>query len=41
MTSLLLAAASFAAAIALADCQVPSPIQVLLPCRALVTVNSP
>ena len=35
MTARFLAAASFAAAIALADCQVPSPSQVLLPCRAL------
>jgi hypothetical protein len=41
MTSLRLAAASFAAAIAAFDCQVPFPIQVLLPCRALLTVNSP
>src|SRR5258708_22141224 len=41
MTALFLAAASFAAAIALADCQVPAPRQVLLPCRAPVTVNSP
>ena len=41
MTSLRLAAASFAAAIAAFDCQVPSPIHVLLPSRALVTVNSP
>ena len=30
-----------AAAIALADCQVPAPTQVLLPCRAPVTVNNP
>src|SRR5712692_3478309 len=30
-----------AAAIALADCQVPSPIQVFLACSAPVTVNSP
>ena len=41
MTSLRLAAAFFAAAIAAFDCQVPFPIQVLLPCRALLTVNSP
>ncbi len=41
MTALFFAAASFAAAIALSDCQVPAPSQVLLPCRAPVTVNSP
>src|SRR5216684_3444258 len=39
--SLLLAAAANAAANALADCQVPSPIQVLFPCKALETVKSP
>jgi len=41
MTALFLAAASFAAAIAVSDRQVPAPTQVLLPCRAPVTVNSP
>jgi hypothetical protein len=41
MAAFFLAEASAAAAIALADCQVPSPSQVLLPCRAPVTVNSP
>ncbi len=41
ITALFFAAASFAAAIALAVCQVPSPSQVLLPCSAEVTVNNP
>ncbi len=41
ITARFFAAASFAAAIALAVCQVPSPSQVLLPCSAEITVNNP
>ena len=41
MAALFLAAASLAAAIAVSVRQVPAPSQVLLPCNALVTVNSP
>jgi hypothetical protein len=39
--SFFLAAAAAAASRELADCQVPSPIHVLLPCNAVDTVNSP